>query len=388
MTADPDPARPTQPADKASMPPWRAPLGGLVRRLAAGVAVLVLGAGAGWLARSGGIGLAGSAELAGVAPPVGPGGAVVAVAQPTQPALTATPSPVPTATPSATASPSPTSRGSPTASPAPAVRTPGSGRAGPAISPVPTAKGRAWLGLTVDDGPNGVTVRGVIPGGPGERAGLRQGDVITAVDGQPVRSVADVRRQLRDRQAGDTLTLTVNRGGTSLDVDVVVQPVGPAPLLPAVPVPKQPKVERDVERLFGVPGIDALQGVPDDQRFDHLLGVQYTVLDAQGRRVTYQTVPGRVTAVAAGSLTIQPNDPTQHGSFTVTAGTRLLGGRGLHSVDQLTPGDRVIVVTEGSAGTALAVFVPRTTLPAGPAPARPVPSPAAVRPVPSPTPTR
>jgi S1-C subfamily serine protease len=37
------------------------------------------------------------------------------------------------------------------------------------------------------------------------------GDILVAVDGQPVRSMADLRRQLRGRKRGEALTVKVLR---------------------------------------------------------------------------------------------------------------------------------------------------------------------------------
>lgn len=47
---------------------------------------------------------------------------------------------------------------------------------------------------------------------PAAAAGLQSGDRIVAVDGRPVKRIADVRHALTPRLAGDTLTLVVSRG--------------------------------------------------------------------------------------------------------------------------------------------------------------------------------
>ena len=46
--------------------------------------------------------------------------------------------------------------------------------------------GRAMIGVVLDEDPKGVRLSAVTPDGPAARAGLRDGDVITAIDKQPV----------------------------------------------------------------------------------------------------------------------------------------------------------------------------------------------------------
>lgn len=78
---------------------------------------------------------------------------------------------------------------------------------------------RQQLGLSADV--RGVVVTSVPPGSPAEDAGLQRGDVIEQVDRQPVNSVSDYHRLIRE--AGKkTLVLLVNRGGDT--TFVVVQP--------------------------------------------------------------------------------------------------------------------------------------------------------------------
>jgi serine protease Do len=56
--------------------------------------------------------------------------------------------------------------------------------------------------------------------GPAARAGIRQGDVITAVNGTPVKSVDDLRRAA-DKAKG-TVALLVKRGEASIFVPIEI----------------------------------------------------------------------------------------------------------------------------------------------------------------------
>jgi len=60
----------------------------------------------------------------------------------------------------------------------------------------------------------------VLTGLPAERAGLRSGDTVTAIDGAPVHTWDDLADTIRKR-AGQTVRLDVKRGGTDLTVSVV-----------------------------------------------------------------------------------------------------------------------------------------------------------------------
>ena len=70
------------------------------------------------------------------------------------------------------------------------------------------AKAAAGLGLT-----GGAEVTAVQPGSPAAGAGLQGDDVIGEVDGQPVYSMLELRASLRLRRPGESVTLTVMRGG-------------------------------------------------------------------------------------------------------------------------------------------------------------------------------
>jgi serine protease Do len=57
----------------------------------------------------------------------------------------------------------------------------------------------------------GVIITTVGGGTPAASAGLRQGDIVVAVNGEPVRQGADLRRAIRERSAGDQIRLRVLR---------------------------------------------------------------------------------------------------------------------------------------------------------------------------------
>ncbi|MGY4984304.1 trypsin-like peptidase domain-containing protein [Streptomyces nigrescens] len=58
----------------------------------------------------------------------------------------------------------------------------------------------------------------VLPGGPGAKAGIKAGDVITKVDGAPVHSGEELIVKIRSHRPGDTLVLTLQRGGKERSV--------------------------------------------------------------------------------------------------------------------------------------------------------------------------
>jgi S1-C subfamily serine protease len=92
-----------------------------------------------------------------------------------------------------------------------------------------TNSGRAALGIQaaqVSDSsgqPAGVAVVAVTPGGPAEKAGLKMGDVIIAINGQPTLSLADLQGVLAGLKPGDIATVTVaHADGSHSDVKVTL----------------------------------------------------------------------------------------------------------------------------------------------------------------------
>ncbi len=71
---------------------------------------------------------------------------------------------------------------------------------------------RAWLGVFCYMMNNQVVIAGVLPGGPGEQAGLKAGDVILGIDGEDVEDRAALYRRVWSRRPGEPVTLKIFRG--------------------------------------------------------------------------------------------------------------------------------------------------------------------------------
>jgi S1-C subfamily serine protease len=101
---------------------------------------------------------------------------------------------------------------------------------------------RAWLGVSIESiessveaaqvglptDARGALIVGVYPGSPAEAAGLRAGELITAVAGQDVESAADLTEILADLEPGQGVELEVASpgGGRSLDLELTGRPAG------------------------------------------------------------------------------------------------------------------------------------------------------------------
>ncbi len=93
-----------------------------------------------------------------------------------------------------------------------------------------TVSNRAYIGIYVsdvtadqkEDGlPGGVYVSSVVEGSSGEKAGLKEGDVITAVGGAEIKDTNGLSRALKTYRGGDSAVLTVWRGGRSVELPIV-----------------------------------------------------------------------------------------------------------------------------------------------------------------------
>lgn len=80
-------------------------------------------------------------------------------------------------------------------------------------------------GMWIDQAPDGMAVMDVTAGGPAARAGIKVGDVITAVDGKPAAAihVYDLRQTLRGDAPGTVMRFAVRRGARTRTVAVTLR---------------------------------------------------------------------------------------------------------------------------------------------------------------------
>ncbi len=77
---------------------------------------------------------------------------------------------------------------------------------------------KAWIGMessTKTSLRKGMSIGSVEPKSPAEEAGLRTGDVLTAIDDLDVQRPLDFQRAMLDRNPGETLHVTVKRDGSA-----------------------------------------------------------------------------------------------------------------------------------------------------------------------------
>jgi PDZ domain len=91
-------------------------------------------------------------------------------------------------------------------------------------SPQPAAANSpgAWLGVDLSAGVGGARVASVVPGSPAAIAGIKPGDVITALDTQPIVTPAILVAAISGLQPGDTVDIQLQRGASQYTVHVVL----------------------------------------------------------------------------------------------------------------------------------------------------------------------
>ena len=89
--------------------------------------------------------------------------------------------------------------------------------------PVAVVKQPARIGVAFESADPGAEARisQVVPGWPAERAGILAGDRITAVDDVPVRTVAEMKKEIEGSLAGVARRIAIDRKGGSIRIDVV-----------------------------------------------------------------------------------------------------------------------------------------------------------------------
>jgi len=90
---------------------------------------------------------------------------------------------------------------------------------------IPAAGGPA-LGVTLAKAEGRLEVEAVSEGSGAEKAGLSKGDVISKVNGKPVKRIEDLIKVLEDMKAGDVVKVSLKRDGKVIEADVKLSAKG------------------------------------------------------------------------------------------------------------------------------------------------------------------
>jgi predicted metalloprotease with PDZ domain len=82
--------------------------------------------------------------------------------------------------------------------------------------------GRAALGVTLDDKSGTLRILAIRPGSPAEKAGLRAGDTIVAIDSAQVRKTADLQAEIGRRAAGTKIQIVMTRNGEKKSIEATL----------------------------------------------------------------------------------------------------------------------------------------------------------------------
>ncbi len=114
------------------------------------------------------------------------------------------------------------------------------------IAPATPSGSAAFLGVRLIDSRQGVQIMAVSPGSPAEIAGLMAGDVIAAIDNQPVQLAGQIQAILNNKAPGASVLVRIRRNDQMLDITVrlaarpasiEVLPTVVPPMLPNTPLP-------------------------------------------------------------------------------------------------------------------------------------------------------
>jgi len=110
---------------------------------------------------------------------------------------------------------------------------------------------RGRLGIAMQDvtGGEGSTVTDVAAGSPATQAGLQKGDIVTGLNGRPVRSAAELRARLGVVPVGETVELQLMRGTQAVKVKATIGDVE-----------KREAAGQPIDALAGASFADAIRG--------------------------------------------------------------------------------------------------------------------------------
>jgi serine protease Do len=170
----------------------------------------------------------------------------------------------------------------------------------------------------------GVILSDVLPHGAGEAAGLQPNDIVLAVEGRPVTEARQVRTEILQRTAGDSITLDILRGTEKLQKTVAILERPNSPLALADLVNGQSNLVRELGILALTLDEKVTSSLPETRRLDG---------------VVVAAIPAEFAALNPG---LQPGDLIYALNTTTVRSLEELRT----ALASLKPGDPVVLLAE------------------------------------------
>lgn len=168
-----------------------------------------------------------------------------------------------------------------------------------------------YLGVVADDrmtAGSGVELLEVVGGGPADKGGLEQGDLVTKVDSKPVRTLEDFAAALQDRPAGEKIRFTIERQGKPKLAEVTL---GTRPPAASRRFPNFGRIDDDQPPRMSLLGVRVEPVDPDSPAAADLPAPQgaYVVRVAEGSPAAQAGIPLHAVIVAVdGKDVTEPAD--------------------------------------------------------------------------------
>ncbi len=108
----------------------------------------------------------------------------------------------------------------------------------------------------------GAVISDVKSGTAADMAGLKVGDVVTGLDGQPIRTSGQLRMEIGTKPPGSKIAMNIMRGGRQMTIDATLRQPESAPKTAALPATKPPVPEAPTQRMAGL----TLSPIPQDNK--------------------------------------------------------------------------------------------------------------------------
>jgi serine protease Do len=182
---------------------------------------------------------------------------------------------------------------------------------------------RGWLGVQIQSvtpeiaasigltDPKGAIVASVVPDSPASKAGLEQGDLVSALNGKQIEDSRDLTRRIAALPVGAKATFTVNRRGEAKQLTATIGNRDEQKL--ASNEPQQQQSPQDVQpRVMSMMGLGLSQLTPDARRSYNLdndiSGVLITKVNPNSDAAQNGVQPGDVLVSVSRTPVRTPQD--------------------------------------------------------------------------------